>query len=236
VSPARAERLPFSFDDAATTTPDASSTTTTATPSRPGIGPIGYVQSFNFIVAMLVVVFALEEPSFPHFDVTGRRDFEERVFWTFCGIMQNIMSAKAYDGRLVGVHRDQEILWNFVLSRKDPNRRQLWNALLGRSSGSGTTPSLSLVTTEWYMTLFVNVLPTETLLRVWDCLFHEGSIILIKVTSALLEMHEGELLGLRDADAAWRCLKNAPRQLYDAHGFLKAVFQLHRKAVVDADA
>ena len=40
---------------------------------------------------------------------------------------------------------------------------------------------LSIVTTNWFMCLFVNTLPAETLLRVWDLLILEDSAVLVRV-------------------------------------------------------
>ncbi len=50
----------------------------------------------------------------------------------------------------------------------------------------------ALVCSKWFVCLFVDVLPVETTLRVWDCLFNEGSKILIRcdVLLNLLCCHE----------------------------------------------
>lgn len=37
----------------------------------------------------------------------------------------------------------------------------------------------AVVTTKWFICMFAEVLPVETVLRVWDCLFLEGSKVII---------------------------------------------------------
>ena len=41
-------------------------------------------------------------------------------------------------------------------------------------------------------------MPVETTLRVWDCLFYEGSKILLRVAVALVAMNSAEILAARD--------------------------------------
>ena len=50
-----------------------------------------------------------------------------------------------------------------------------------------------LVLTKWLMCLFADVLPTDTALRVWDCLFYEGSKILIRVALAIVAMAQEQI-------------------------------------------
>jgi hypothetical protein len=44
------------------------------------------------------------------------------------------------------------------------------------------------LTGSWFPTLFTTVLPAETAVRVWDCLFVEGRKILHRVALALLKV------------------------------------------------
>jgi hypothetical protein len=57
---------------------------------------------------------------------------------------------------------------------------------------------LSIVTTHWFMCLYVNTLPAETLLRVWDLLVFEDASVLVRVGVALLKLAEPSLLRVHD--------------------------------------
>ena len=46
-----------------------------------------------------------------------------------------------------------------------------------------------------------DVLPVETTLRVWDCLFYEGSKILLRVAIALVAINSASILAARDFTA-----------------------------------
>lgn len=47
---------------------------------------------------------------------------------------------------------------------------------------------LSLITVNWFLTLFSNVVNFKVLLRIWDLLFFEGSIVLFQITIGLLKL------------------------------------------------
>ncbi len=61
----------------------------------------------------------------------------------------------------------------------------------------------ALVCSKWFVCLYSDVLPIETTLRVWDCLFYEGSKILLRVALALVALNEKEILATTEfADLA----------------------------------
>jgi hypothetical protein len=65
---------------------------------------------------------------------------------------------------MIGVHVDQYV-FAYVIQEKLPKIHKA----LERSQ-----LQLPLITLQWFLCLFVNTLPTETALRVWDMFFNEG--------------------------------------------------------------
>lgn len=53
---------------------------------------------------------------------------------------------------------------------------------------------LAVVTTRWFMCLYIGTLPTETVLRIWDLFFFHGSPVIITTALSLVKMYEDELL------------------------------------------
>ncbi|KAJ3122366.1 hypothetical protein HK098_002919 [Nowakowskiella sp. JEL0407] len=96
---------------------------------------------------------------------------------------------------------------------------------LGAGGTEGAMPPLSMATTQWFMTLFVNVLPIETVLRVWDCFLYQGEKILLRVALTILKIHETQILTFEDPVEAWRFIKDMPRRILDCHSFMDACFR-----------
>ncbi|ORZ10790.1 rab-GTPase-TBC domain-containing protein [Absidia repens] len=118
---------------------------------------IGYCQSLNYIAGLLLLFMA-----------------EEEAFWTFVVLVHDILPPNVYDVTMEGASIDQNILM-MLLSERCP---LIWQRIGGGRTfwecedpdGLGM-PTSSLVTSHWFLTLFINILPTESVLRVWDCLF-----------------------------------------------------------------
>ncbi|KAI8142407.1 rab-GTPase-TBC domain-containing protein [Fennellomyces sp. T-0311] len=117
---------------------------------------IGYCQSLNYIAGLLLLFMS-----------------EEDAFWTFVVLVQDILPPNIYDVTMEGANIDQTVLM-MLLSERCPH---IWNRVSGGKSfweceeADGGMPTTTLVTSHWFLTLFINILPIESVLRVWDCLF-----------------------------------------------------------------
>ncbi|KAI8139313.1 rab-GTPase-TBC domain-containing protein [Fennellomyces sp. T-0311] len=146
---------------------------------------IGYCQSLNYIVGMLLLFMN-----------------EEEAFWTLVAIVQNLLPAGVYDVTMEGSNIDQTVLMMLIWERMP----HIWNKLAEKKSSfwdyaaDGTSmPTITLVTNHWFLTLFINILPIETVLRVWDCFFYEGASVLFRVALTLFKMSENTIMSLDDS-------------------------------------
>lgn len=64
---------------------------------------------------------------------------------------------------------------------------------------------VSIIATDWYLTLFSTSMPSESVARVWDALFNEGPKIVFRVALALLKAHEEVLLKCDNAGEPATC-------------------------------
>ncbi|KAI8911211.1 rab-GTPase-TBC domain-containing protein [Powellomyces hirtus] len=88
------------------------------------------------------------------------------------------------------------------------------------SSSSNSTSSasapLSLITTQWFMTVFVTTLPPHALLRLWDMFIYQGEKVLFRFALTMFAMHQSSITRLSLADlSAWRYIKTLPHTCYD---------------------
>ncbi|EGF83751.1 hypothetical protein BATDEDRAFT_21189 [Batrachochytrium dendrobatidis JAM81] len=219
------------------------------TPWRTCPYPIGYCQSLNFIVGMLLLVFVQSDPqtnaAFTSGDEAVRIEVEQSVFWMLVAIVECLLPPEMYGYTLEGSQIQQEVLWTWILKHKGSKfgleRLSKWLEMINGRSGSkdstflgqdsssmdidSYSSALAMVTTPWFMTLFVNTMPTETVLRIWDCFFYQGEKILFRVALTLLHIHEEKLIECQDMADAWRLLKDLPKSVIDCEEFITLCFK-----------
>lgn len=76
--------------------------------------------------------------------------------------------------------------------------------------------------TKWFVCIFAEVLPTETVLRIWDCIFYEGSKVVFRVALALIRMHRNEILESTDLGEMVTCFRSMGNhsRVLDCHLFI----------------
>ena len=101
----------------------------------------GYCQGMNFVAATLLLVMSTEEDA----------------FWMFLLTMERLLPADYYTDGLTGVRIDSQVLITLMKERLP--------SLHAHFEASGVLPLLPIVTTQWFIALFVFWLPTESLMR-----------------------------------------------------------------------
>lgn len=120
---------------------------------------VGYCQAMNFIAGLLL----LQMP-------------ETNAFWTLCSIIEDIMPKSYYDETMKALHVDIRVFSDLVKEKLS----KLHQHILGLEI------VLQPLTIIWFLGLFVHAAPEETVCRIWDSLFLEGSKMLFRFSDFIL--------------------------------------------------
>lgn len=168
---------------------------------------VGYCQSLNFIAGNLLLFMD-----------------EERAFWMLVIITQTYLSG-LHEVNLEQVNISQGILMISVRDRLP----KIWNALNLEHSLEenfiSNLPPISLCTAPWFMSMMVNVLPTETMLRVWDCIFLEGPKTIYRIALSIFKLAEPQLNKATDELEVFQIIQSAPKTIYDPDVLMSACFK-----------
>ena len=129
---------------------------------------IGYCQSLNYLVGMLLLHMG-----------------EEDAFWMLVTLVFDILPPFVYAPGLRGVILESKVI-RYFLQNKTPNiMRKIEEHVY-----------LESLTANFLMTLFVNVLPPGTLCRFWDSFFYEGIHVFYRMVLTIFVMANAELKSL----------------------------------------
>ncbi|XP_040192187.1 growth hormone-regulated TBC protein 1 [Rana temporaria] len=160
---------------------------------------VGYCQGMNFLTGYLILV---------------TKD-EEKAFWLLDALLGHILP-DYYSPAMIGLKVDQEVLGDLV-KLKIP-------AVADLMEKHGVM--WTLVVSRWFICLFIDVLPVETVLRIWDCLFYEGSKIIFRVALTLIKQYQAFILESRNfPDVCDKFKEITKGQLVtECHLFMQKIF------------
>ncbi|OAG07986.1 uncharacterized protein CC84DRAFT_1059252, partial [Paraphaeosphaeria sporulosa] len=191
---------------------------------------IGYCQSLNFIAGLLLLFLKQDT---------------ERAFILLTIITQN---------HLPGAHArnlaNTEVNVLMMLIRDylpkvwaSINDTDIVNSGLGSKAHPESKfqrqPTVALSCTSWFMSVFIGVLPIETVLRVWDAFLYEGPRALYRYALAVFKLGEGEIRKYRPGDGElFMAVQNLPRRCLDVNtlhdiAFVKKGFGSLTQNVID---
>uniref|UniRef100_A0AC34RBJ5 Rab-GAP TBC domain-containing protein n=1 Tax=Panagrolaimus sp. JU765 TaxID=591449 RepID=A0AC34RBJ5_9BILA len=145
---------------------------------------IGYCQGMNFITATALLFVSPED-----------------AFWFLVAITERFFDKSYFDQSLTGAQADQELLKE-ILEQKYPKLAKHLEEY---------DIDLTTITLNWFLALFFDAVPFQTMLRIWDCFLLEGSKVLFRISIALLGLYEEEILDRSDTISVIKVLKAAVR-------------------------
>jgi len=131
---------------------------------------VGYCQSMNFLVGILLL----------H---TGEKD----AFWILRYIVEDLLE-DYFVNSMIGLSVDQKVLESLV----EDELPKIYEHLDAQCF------PLTIFTTRWFMCIFLNTLPTESAMRVWDIFFFDGARFLILFSFTLIKFNEKAILATRN--------------------------------------
>ena len=168
---------------------------------------IGYCQSLNFLTGLLLLFLP-----------------EEKAFWML-HIITTVNLPGTHEVSLEGANVD---LWVLMVALKS-SMPGIWSKVGAAGTpgdgldNSARLPPISLCTTSWFMSLFIGTLPIESVLRVWDVLFYEGSRTLFRVALTIFKFGEQRIKNVGDSMELFQVIQSLPRGMLDAGTLINAV-------------
>ena len=155
---------------------------------------VGYCQSFSFIASKLLLIC---------------RKNEEDAFRLLTTFVEQMLPRDFFCEKMKGLLVDLKV-FQMLFHEYMP---QLSNHLDSmRTSKKIEPPLLDAFVSNWFATLFVNLLPHSCLVRVWDSFLCEGPMILFRVSLVILNRLGAFFLNMSDTaefyDLMQRICKN----------------------------
>ncbi|XVF23736.1 hypothetical protein REPUB_Repub13aG0065300 [Reevesia pubescens] len=150
---------------------------------------VGYCQAMNFFAALLLLLMP-----------------EENAFWTLMGIIDDYFDGY-YSEEMIESQVDQLVFEELV--------RERFPKLVNHLDYLGV--QVAWVTGPWFLSIFMNMLPWESVLRVWDVLLYEGNrVMLVRTALALMELYGPALVTTKDAGDAVTLLQSLAGSTFDS--------------------
>ncbi|KAL8538548.1 hypothetical protein ACS0TY_000534 [Phlomoides rotata] len=150
---------------------------------------VGYCQAMNFFAGLLLLLMP-----------------EENAFWTMLGILDDYFDGY-YSEEMLESQVDQLVFEELV--------RERFPRLVNHLDYLGV--QVAWVSAPWFLTIFMNMLPWESVLRVWDVLLFQGNrVMLFRTALAIMELYGPALVTTKDAADAITLLQSLAGSTFDS--------------------
>jgi len=158
---------------------------------------INYSQGMNFMVGFSLLVLD-----------------EETSFWLLVAITEVFFSKNHYNMYLSGSQANQKVLEHLCYVEMADLMSHI----------DEITCQISPVTFNWFMTIFIDSLPVDLVMQIWDCFLVYGHEVLYRFGFVLLKLHKKSLLRTKDPLSLMRKLKKMGRTFYEVEDLFAEVF------------
>ena len=179
---------------------------------------VGYCQGLNFLAATFLLVFCPDVGDDESTADVG--DDESTAFWCFVALVEDILTGY-FDPMMINQQVDGLVFEQLV--------RELLPGLAAHFDEVGVHVPTAVA--GWFLVAFVNSLPAEATMRVWDVLFLDSLLgqtwsspaALFRVALALLEIYKEAILECRNDSDAYMLVQAIGSITFDASSLVEAM-------------
>jgi len=173
---------------------------------------VGYCQGLNFLAATFLLVFCPDVGDDESTADVG--EDESTAFWCFVALVEDILTGY-FDPMMINQQVDGLVFEQLV--------RELLPGLAAHFDEVGLHVPTAVA--GWFLVAFVNSLPAEATMRVWDVLFLDRSspAALFRVALALLEIYKEAILECRNDSDAYMLVQAIGSITFDASSLVEAM-------------
>ncbi|KAF2365805.1 TBC1 domain family member 30 C-terminal [Trinorchestia longiramus] len=163
---------------------------------------VGYCQGFNMLAAII-----LEEV-----DKNEADALKVMIY-----LIEGVLPESYFANNLRGLSVDMAVFRDLLRMRLPTLSRHLdYLRQDAADSSTGTCyepPLTNVFTMQWFLTLFSNCLPKETVMRVWDLTFLQGNEVLLRSALAIWDRLAPRILAVQSADEFYTEMGGLTREM-----------------------
>ncbi|XVE96776.1 hypothetical protein REPUB_Repub02eG0252000 [Reevesia pubescens] len=150
---------------------------------------VGYCQAMNFFAGILLLLMP-----------------EENAFWTLVGVIDDYFDGY-YTEEMIESQVDQLVFEELM--------RERFPKLVNHLDYLGV--QVAWISAPWFLSIFINMLPWESVFRIWDVILFEGNrVMLFRTALALMELYGPALVTTKDAGDAITLLQSLAGSTFDS--------------------
>jgi len=169
---------------------------------------VGYCQGMNLVTSTLLLIYGNEE----------------EAFWVLAAIIERLLPSDFFSPSLLVSRACPMVLKDYV--------EELLPNLHSHLNNLGV--DLPAICFSWFLSLFTDCLPVETLFRIWDLFFVDGLDVLFRIALGILRSNEDELLSCHSISSAYISLESLPTRMWQVDKLLQAEADL-RTSITHTD-
>ena len=138
----------------------------------------------------------------------------EDAFWLLVLICERYLT-NYYHEDLIGAQVDQLVLKELLREKATDLCEHFENCQV----------DLTSITLNWFLAIYIDNVPFECLLRIWDCFLFEGPKVLFRLALAILIVNRENLLQRHDTISMIRSLKETTKYCLDIEQLFHVAFE-----------